>query len=42
MDLTEMGWGMWTGFVWLRVGTSSGFLLKRRKEADFHKMLGIS
>jgi hypothetical protein len=20
MDLSELGWGIWTGFVWLRIG----------------------
>jgi hypothetical protein len=40
MDLTEMGWGVWTGFIWLRVGTSGGFfLLKRGKNVEFHKIL---
>jgi hypothetical protein len=26
MDLGEKGWGVWTGLVWLRVGTSGGLL----------------
>jgi hypothetical protein len=26
MDLGEIGWGAWTGFVWLRTRTSGGFL----------------
>jgi hypothetical protein len=26
MDLREMGWGMWSGFSWLRIGTGSGLL----------------
>ena len=21
MDLQEVGWGAWTGFIWLRIGT---------------------
>jgi hypothetical protein len=21
MDLQEVGWGVWTGFIWLRIGT---------------------
>jgi len=26
MDLQEVGWGAWTGLIWLRLGTSSGHL----------------
>jgi hypothetical protein len=26
MDLEEIGWGMWTAFIWLRIGTSGGLL----------------
>jgi hypothetical protein len=26
IDLWEIGWGMWSGFTWLRVGTSGGLL----------------
>jgi hypothetical protein len=26
MDLREVGWRVWTGFIWLRVGTSGGSL----------------
>jgi hypothetical protein len=26
MGLRQIGWGMWSGFSWLRVGASSGFL----------------
>jgi hypothetical protein len=26
MDLREIGWGVWTGFYWLRIGTSGGLL----------------
>jgi hypothetical protein len=24
MDLQEVGWGAWTGFIWLWIGTGSG------------------
>jgi hypothetical protein len=24
MDLRESGWGVWSGFNWLRIGTSGG------------------
>jgi hypothetical protein len=26
MDLGEVGWGMWTGFIWLRIGTGGELL----------------
>jgi hypothetical protein len=26
MDLSEIGWGVWSGFVWLRIGTGSRLL----------------
>jgi hypothetical protein len=26
MDLQEVGWGVWTGFIWLRKGTGGWFL----------------
>jgi hypothetical protein len=26
MDLREIGWGVWSGFTWLRVGTIGGLL----------------
>jgi hypothetical protein len=26
MDLGEVGWGVWTGLVWLRIGTSRELL----------------
>jgi hypothetical protein len=26
MDLREIGWGVWSGFTWLRIGTSGGLL----------------
>jgi hypothetical protein len=24
MDLREIGWGVWSGFTWLRIGTVGG------------------
>ena len=26
MDLQEVGWGVWTRLIWLRIGTCSGLL----------------
>jgi hypothetical protein len=26
MDLREIGWGVWSGFSWLRIGTVGGLL----------------
>ena len=26
MDLQEVGWGAWTGLIWLRTGTGGGHL----------------
>jgi hypothetical protein len=26
MDLREIGWMIWSGFIWLRVGTDGGLL----------------
>jgi hypothetical protein len=26
MDLEEIGWGVWSGFTWLRIGTVGGLL----------------
>jgi hypothetical protein len=26
MDLREMGWGVWSGFSWLRIGAGGGLL----------------
>jgi hypothetical protein len=26
MDLQEVGWGAWTGLIWLRIGTGGGVL----------------
>jgi hypothetical protein len=29
MDLREIGWGVWSGFTWLRIRTGGGLLLMR-------------
>jgi hypothetical protein len=26
IDLQEVGWGAWTGLLWLRIGTGGGLL----------------
>jgi hypothetical protein len=26
MDFQEVGWGAWTGLIWLRIGTGGGLL----------------
>jgi hypothetical protein len=26
MDLRKIGWGVWSGFIWLRIGTNGGLL----------------
>jgi hypothetical protein len=26
VDLQELGWGAWTGLIWLRIGTGGGLL----------------
>jgi hypothetical protein len=26
MDFEEVGWGAWTGLIWLRIGTGGGLL----------------
>jgi hypothetical protein len=26
MDLPQVGWGAWTGLIWLRIGTGGGLL----------------
>ena len=26
MDLQEVGWGTWTGSIWIRIGTDGGHL----------------
>jgi hypothetical protein len=28
-DLTDIGWGVWSGFSWLRIGTGRGLLCPR-------------
>jgi hypothetical protein len=30
MALREIGWRMWSRFIWLRIGTSDGALVNRR------------
>ena len=30
MDLQEVGWGAWTGLIWLRIGTDDGHLCMRQ------------
>jgi hypothetical protein len=42
MDLREVGWGAWTGSIWLRIGTGGGLLWRRWWTFGFHKMRGIS
>ena len=29
MDLREVGWGVWTGSIWFRIGTGGGHLRVR-------------
>jgi hypothetical protein len=29
MDRSEIGWVVWTGLIWLRIGTSKGLLWTR-------------
>jgi len=29
MDRQGVGWGTWTGLIWLRIGTGGGLLLMR-------------
>jgi hypothetical protein len=29
MDLREIGWGLWSGFIWLRIGIFGGLLWMR-------------
>jgi hypothetical protein len=26
MDIQEVGWGAWSGLIWLRIGTGGGLL----------------
>jgi hypothetical protein len=40
MDLREIGWGLRTGYISLRIGTSFGLLWTRWWTSRFHKMLG--
>jgi hypothetical protein len=42
MDLREVGWGAWTGSIWLRIGTGGGLLWIRWWTFGFHKMRGVS
>jgi hypothetical protein len=42
MDLREVGWGAWTGSIWLTIGTGGGLLWMRWWTFGFHKMRGIS
>ena len=37
MDPREIGWGTWTGLVWLRTGTNGGILCKGNKHWNFIK-----
>jgi hypothetical protein len=39
MDVREIGRGIWTGFIWLRIETSGGLLLTRQRTFEFHKIL---
>jgi hypothetical protein len=40
--LRAIGWVVWAGSVWLRVGTSGGLLWTRWWTFGFHKILGSS
>jgi hypothetical protein len=42
LDLREMKWDVWIGFIWLRIGTSGGLLWTRQWTFGFHKTLGSS
>jgi hypothetical protein len=42
MDLREIRWNVWTGCIWLRIGTSDGLLWTRLWTFGFHKRWGIS
>jgi hypothetical protein len=33
-DLREIGWKLWTGFIWLRIGTSDESSFAGGKEAE--------
>jgi hypothetical protein len=41
MDLREVGWGTWTGSVWLRVGTGGGAVVNAMMSLRVPKMRGI-
>jgi hypothetical protein len=41
MDLREVGWGAWTGSIWLRIWTGGELLWMRLWTFGFHKMRGI-
>jgi hypothetical protein len=42
MDIKEIWWVVWTGFIWLRIRTSGGFLWTWYWTFGFHKVLGNS
>jgi hypothetical protein len=42
MDLMEIKWRLWTGFVWLKIGTSGALLWTRSWIFAFHKRRGTS
>jgi hypothetical protein len=33
-NLTEISWNMWTGFIWLRIGTSGGLFEHTNELSD--------
>ena len=49
IDLQEVGWGTWTGLIWLRLGKGGGLFFERGNEpsysikcGEFHDYLLIS
>jgi hypothetical protein len=42
MDFREVEWDIWTGFVWLGVGTSGRLSCEWWWNFGFYKMLGIT
>jgi len=42
MDFQEVGWGEWTGLIWLRIGTDEGHLYTPKCTFVLYKMLGVS
>jgi len=42
MDLKEIGWRMWAGFIWLRTGKRGWPLWTREWTFRFHETRGIS